>query len=90
MIRINKINFLADTGIVFIISFFLIFSQSALGFDFSQKVLYQSSYSLKQQKLNHTVTLKIDYFEEISTDLFFQGDLIIRLSNKEYSKPFVI
>ena len=90
MIKINKINFLPDTGIVFIISLFLIFSQSALAFDFSQKILYQSSYSLNQQKLNHTVTLKIDYFEEISNDLFFQGDLIIRSSNKEYSKPFII
>ncbi|HNR64922.1 MAG TPA: hypothetical protein PKJ95_01365 [Atribacterota bacterium] len=76
--------------VLFTLSFLTIISRAALSFESSQKLFYQGSYSLQQQKINNTVTLKIDYMQEITNDLFFQGDLILRTSNKEYSKPFLI
>ncbi len=88
MKSINIINFL--TGLLVIILSVLICIPITLAFTSSQKLLYQGSYSFLQQKMNHTITLTIDYCQEITHDLFLQGDLVIRSSNKEYSRPLVI
>lgn len=81
-----------DYLLIFITTMLLLFfiSSPVLALEFSKNLSYQGSYALDEQKFDHTITLKIDYFQEITDDLFFQGDLIIRSSNKEYSKPFII
>lgn len=88
MKRISIINFL--TGLLVMILFALIFSTITMAFHSSQKLIYQGSYALNQQINYNTVTFKMDYYQEITQDLFLQGDLIIRSSNKEYSKPLII
>ena len=90
MCRTSNTNYILFIGVFTIISLFFIFYHTVSAFDFSQKLVYEGSYPLEQEKFNHTITLKIDYLQEISNDLYFQGDLIIRASNKDYSKPFII
>ena len=88
MRRTKKIDYLfIIIGAILLLSFISI-PVSAL--EFSKNLSYQGSYTLGEQRFDHSITLKIDYFQEITQDLFFQGDLIIRSSNKEYSKPFII
>lgn len=90
MSRTNKTIFLFMVCISLIFIQLMVLSLSGWAFDFSKKLLYEGSYSLESQKLNNCLTFKIDYVHEISDDLFFQGDLIIRTSNRDYSKPFII
>jgi hypothetical protein len=90
MCRTSNTNYILFIGVFTIISLFFIFFHTGLALDFSEKLMYQGSYNPGQEKFNHTITLKIDYIQEINNDLFFQGDLILRTSNKDYSKPFII
>ncbi len=64
--------------------------QSVYAFDASQQLIYEGSYDLSGNHFNQTLTLNIDYFQEISDDLFIEGDLILRANNKAYSQPFII
>ncbi len=77
-------------GTIFIIHMATGCSQTVLAFNTSQNLQYEGSYTLDQKKLNHSLTLNIDYFHEVSDDIFLEGDLVIRTSNKEYAQPFVV
>lgn len=66
------------------------FTQPGLAFNTSQTLKYETSYLLSTQMMNHTLTLDIDYFHELTDDVYLEGDLIIRTTNKQLGKPFVI
>ena len=61
-----------------------------MAFNFSQKLLYEGSYSENNGKFSNSLTLSIDYFHDITSDLFLEGDLVIRATNEQYGDPFII
>jgi hypothetical protein len=78
-------------GILFLVIMLLAFcSVQGLAFNTSQTLEYESSYLLSQERMNHTLTLNIDYFQEISDDIFLEGDLVIRTTSKAYAQPFIV
>ncbi len=77
-------------GIFFLLSMLILCTLPGLTFDTSLTLRYEGSYLLSQQRMNHTLTLNIDYFQEISDDIFLEGNLLVRTSNKEYARPFMI
>ena len=74
----------------FLISIALSFSIPVWAFDTSLTLTYEGAYPLSQLRMNHTLNLEVDYFQEISDDIFLEGDLLIRTTNKEYAQPFII
>jgi len=78
------------TVTLFMIWFIIISAQTILAFDTSQQLQYENFYHLSSSELNHTLTLNIDYFQEISDDLFLEGDLVIRTNNKSYAQPLIV
>ncbi|NLL61547.1 MAG: hypothetical protein GX240_02010 [Candidatus Atribacteria bacterium] len=84
----TKVNHYTLTVILFL-SLFIILSQPVLAFDTTQALLYEGSYSLNEQIFDHTITLKVDYVQDLWSDVYLQGDLIIRASNKKYSNPII-
>jgi hypothetical protein len=87
MKRTKGLNYLIGT--IFALSLFLGISYPLRALETSQKLLYQGSYFLEQEKIDHTLTFQLDYLEEISNDLFLEGDLVVRITNNEYSKPII-
>ena len=77
-------------GIFLIIAFILGITNSGIAFNTSQTLKYDTSYLLSTWMINHTLTLDIDYFHELTDDVYLEGDLIIRTTNKNFGKPFVI
>jgi hypothetical protein len=77
-------------GIFLMIVLIIAISQPGLAFNASQTLQYEGSYLLSTQKMNHTLTLDIDYFHELTDDVYLEGDLIIRTTNKQFGKPFVL
>jgi len=77
------------SAVFFLTSIMANYSIPAFAFDASQQLLYEGSYAISKGKLDHTLTLNIDYFQEISDDIFLQGDLVIRTTSKEYGQPFI-
>lgn len=77
-------------GILFLLSMLILCTLPGLAFDTSQTLEYEGSFLLSQQTLNHTLTLEIDYFHEITDNIFLEGDLMIRATNKEFGQPIVI
>ena len=77
-------------GVLLLTCLLIIFSQPVWAMDTTQKIIYNSSYSLDNQKIDHTVTFKIDYLQEIINDIYLQGDLVIRTTNKNYADPFIM
>lgn len=61
-----------------------------MAFDISQELLYECSYILNQDKFSNSLTFNIDYFHEVTNDIFLEGDLVIRASNAQYGNSFVI
>jgi len=78
------------SAVFFLTGIMVSYSISAFAFDTSQQLLYEGSYAISKEKLDHTLTLNIDYFQEISDDIFLEGDLVIRTTSKEYGQPFIV
>jgi len=85
-------NYKYYPGLFFLLLISLIFLciLPSLAFDVSQSLTYEGSYIPLQERINHTVTLDIDYFQEVKENIFLEGDLLIRSTNKEFAKPFII
>ncbi len=77
-------------NVIFMVYIITVCTCTVFAFELSQQLQYEGSYNLSRDELNHTLTLNIDYFQEISDDVFLEGDLVVRTSNKEYSQPFIV
>ena len=66
-----------------------IFPLPVWSFDTSTQLLYEGGYLTSVDRFNHTLTLTVDYFQEVSDNIFLEGNLVTRLTNKEYAQPFV-
>jgi len=76
--------------IFFMIVLIFAFTQPGLAFNTSQTLKYETSYLLSTQMMNHTLTLEIDYFDELTDEIYLEGDLMIRATNNKFGQPFVI
>jgi len=87
MKRTKGLNYLIGT--IFAVSLFLGITYPLWALETSQKLLYQGSYFLEQGKIDHTITFQLDYWEEVANDLFLEGDLAVRITSNDYSKPLI-
>jgi len=73
--------------VVFII---LLFSASAYAGDFSGNLTYSGQYSFAEQNLSNTLNLDLNYVHNFTDEVFAEGDLIIKYSDRNVSNPFMI
>ena len=73
--------------VVFII---LLFSASAYAGDFSGSLTYSGGYSFDENNLNNTLNLGLNHIHSFTDEVFAEGDLIIRYSDKSSTNPFMI
>ena len=73
--------------VVFII---LLFSASVYALDFSGNLTYSGQYDLSEQNLSNTLNLDLNFIHNFSDEIFAEGDLIIRYSDRSSTNPFMI
>jgi len=73
--------------VVFII---LLFSASAFAGDFSGSLTYSGGYNFTENNLSNTLNLDLNYIHSFTDEVFVEGDLVIRYSNKSSTNPFMI
>jgi len=73
--------------VVFII---LLFSASVYALDFSGNLTYSGQYDLSEQNLSNTLNLDLNFTHNFSDEIFAEGDLVIRYSDKSSTSPFMI
>jgi len=73
--------------VVFIV---LLFSASAYAMDFSGNLTYSGQYNFTEQNLSNTLNLDLNYIHNFTDEVFAEGDLIIRYSDKSSSSPIMI
>ncbi|MEA2086990.1 MAG: hypothetical protein U9O91_02720, partial [Candidatus Caldatribacteriota bacterium] len=72
---------------VFII---LLFSVSAYAGDFSGSLTYSGGYNFTENNLNNTLNLGLNYIHNLTDEVFIEGDLVIRYTDKPFTDPFMI
>lgn len=73
---------------VFII---LLFSTSVVfPHDFSGSLTYSGEYSFAENNLNNTMSLGLNYIYNLTDEIFVEGDLVIRYTDKSFADPFMI
>jgi len=68
----------------------LLFSASAYAGDFSGSLTYSGEYNFTENDLNNTLNLDLNYIHNFTDEIFAEGDLVIRYSNKSAPNPFMI
>jgi len=76
---------------IFLVTFMiLLFSISAYAGDFSGSLNYSGQYSFSEQNLSNTLNLDLNYIHSFTDEVFVEGDLVIRYSDKSSPNPFMI
>ena len=76
---------------VFLVTFMiLLFSASAYAGDFSGSLTYSGGYNFIENELSNTLNLDLNYIHGFTDEIFAEGDLVIRYSNKSAPNPFMI
>ena len=73
--------------VVFII---LLFSASVFAGDFSGSLTYSGGYNFTENNLSNTLNLDLNYIHNFTDEVFAEGDLVIRYSDKSSTNPFMI
>lgn len=73
--------------VVFII---LLFSASVYAGDFSGSLTYSGGYNFTENNLNNTLNLGLNYIHNLTDEVFIEGDLVIRYTDKPFTDPFMI
>jgi hypothetical protein len=73
--------------VVFII---LLFSASVFAGDFSGSLTYSGGYNFTENNLNNTLNLGLNYIHNFTDEVFIEGDLVIRYTDKPFADPFMI
>ncbi|GAI86469.1 unnamed protein product [marine sediment metagenome] len=77
-------------NIVLIILIILVYSASIYALDFSGNLNYSGQYDLGKQNISNTLNLDLNFIHNFSDDIFAEGDLIIRYSDRSSTNPFMI
>jgi hypothetical protein len=76
---------------IFLVTFMiLLFSASAYAGDFSGSLTYSGEYNFTENDLSNTLNLDLNYIHSFTDEIFAEGDLVIRYSNKSAPNPFMI
>ena len=73
--------------VVFVI---LISSASVFAGDFSGNLTYSGKYNFTEQNLSNSLKLDLNYIHNFTDEVFAEGDLIIKYSDRNASNPFMI
>jgi hypothetical protein len=73
--------------VVFII---LLFSASVYAGDFSGSLTYSGGYNFTENNLSNTLNLDLNYIHNFTDEVFAEGDLVIRYTDKPFTDPFMI
>jgi len=73
-----------------IVLIILISSASVYALDFSGNLTYSGEYNLSKQTLNNTLSLDFNIVHDFTDEIFAEGDLIIKYSDKSVNPIMVI
>jgi len=68
----------------------LLFSASVFAGDFSGSLTYSGGYNFTENNLSNTLNLDLNYIHSFTDEVFAEGDLTIRYSDKYSTNPFMI
>ncbi|MHC2994667.1 MAG: hypothetical protein IBV53_04090 [Candidatus Atribacteria bacterium] len=69
----------------------LLFSTSVVfAYDFSGSLTYSGGYSFNENNLNNTLSLGLNYIYNFTDEVFVEGGLVIRYTDKSFADPFTI
>jgi len=77
-------------NIFLIVLIILISSASVYALDFSGNLTYSGQYNLNKQTLNNTLNLDFNIVHDFTDEIFAEGDLIIKYSDKSVNPIMVI
>ena len=77
-------------NIFLIVLIILISSASVYALDFSGNLTYSGEYNLSKQTLNNTLSLDFNIVHDFTDEIFAEGDLIIKYSDKSVNPIMVI
>ena len=77
-------------NIFLIVLIILISSASVYALDFSGNLTYSGEYNLSKQTLNNTLNLDFNIVHDFTDEIFAEGDLIIKYSDKSVNPIMVI
>jgi len=77
-------------NIFLIVLIILISSASAFAGDFSGSLTYSGGYNFTENNLSNTLNLDLNYIHSFTDEVFVEGDLVIRYSDKSSTNPFMI
>ncbi|GAI51909.1 unnamed protein product, partial [marine sediment metagenome] len=79
-------NFEKNT--ILIIFIILLLSTSVFAGDFSGSLTYSGGYSFNENNLNNTLSLGLNYIRNLTDEVFVEGGLVIRYTDKPFADPF--
>jgi len=77
-------------NIFLILLIILVSSASVYALDFSGNLTYSGQYNLSEQILSNTLNLDLNFVHNFTDEVFAEGDLVIRYSDKSSTNPFMI
>ncbi len=83
-------NVIMKRNVFLIILIILVYSSSVYALDFSGNLTYSGQYDLSEPNLSNTLNLDLNFIHNFSGEIFAEGDLIIRYSDKYSTNPFMI
>ena len=77
---------------IFLVGFILVLFSALAAFanEFSGSLTYSGEYNFASQNLNNTLNLDLNYIHSFTDEVFAEGDLVIRYSDKSPSNSFMI
>ncbi|GAI60694.1 unnamed protein product, partial [marine sediment metagenome] len=83
-------NIIMKRNIFLAVFIILVYSASVYALDFSGNLAYSRQYDLSEQNLSNTLNLDLNFTHNFSDEIFAEGDLVIRYSDKSSTSPFMI
>jgi len=77
-------------NIFLIILIILVYSTPVYALDFSGTLTYSGGYNFTENNLSNTLNLDLNYIHSFTDEVFVEGDLTIRYSDKYSTNPFMI
>ncbi|MBU4227977.1 hypothetical protein KJ987_06985 [bacterium] len=77
-------------NIFLILLIILVSSASVYALDFSGNLTYSGQYNLSEQNLSNTLNLDLNFVHNFTDEVFAEGDLVIKYSDKSSTNPFMI
>jgi hypothetical protein len=81
---------ITEKNIFVILLIILVSSVSVYAFDFSGNLTYSGQYNLSEQNLSNTLNLDLNVVHNFTDEVFAEGDLVIKYSDKSSTNPFMI